>query len=297
MCLDDLIIATFCVVDDALSSLHLRVRRAGPPPTLDDSEVIAIEIVGEYLGLDEDKARFAYFRQFYAHFFPGLRSIVRTSFVRQAANLWRVMERVWRVVLDHLDYDPGFAMVDSLPIPVCCFARAKRCRLFRPEAAFGKDHVSRQTFFGFRLHARVCWPGVITEVALEPANVSEPEVAASLVEGTVGDLLADRGYDVRMLHEALARKPLKFHVQYRWKLKDPKPLLSRYISRIRYRIESIFGQLAERYNVKCRRARDFWHLAGRIIRKVSSCTDHAPGPAVEREPAHHEAGAAAGPTG
>lgn len=113
---------------------------------------------------------------------------------------------------------------------------------------------------------------MITEVALEPANISEPEVAASLVEGTVGELLADRGYDARMLHEALAGKPLKFWVQYRWKLKDPKPLLSRYISRIRYRIESIFGQLAERYNVKRCRARDFWHLAGRIMRKVLSHT-------------------------
>ena len=267
MCLDELIIAAFCVVDDALAGLHLRVRRAGPRPKLDDAEVITMEIVGEYLGLDEDKAappgprrfatRIAYFREHYAHFFPGLRKVDRTTFVRQGANLWRVKERIWRAVLDRVDDDPGFAMVDSLPMPVVRFARAKRTRMFRPEAAYGKDLGARQTFFGFRFHARVCsslpgarpigrglhpepvQSGVITEVALEPANVSEPEVAARLVESTVGELRADRAYDNRQLHYALAGKPVKFWVQFHSKLKDPRPKLSRYISEIRYRIASI----------------------------------------------------------
>ena len=54
------------------------------------------------------------------------------------------------------------AIVDSMPIPVCQFARAYRCRRFDDTASFGKNHTSRQTFYGFRLHMRLCWPGVIT---------------------------------------------------------------------------------------------------------------------------------------
>jgi hypothetical protein len=53
-----------------------------------------MEIVGEYLGLERESALFAYFRQHYAHFFPALRTLHRTTFVRQAANLW-VLNRNW----------------------------------------------------------------------------------------------------------------------------------------------------------------------------------------------------------
>src|SRR3712207_6989308 len=51
-------------------------------PTLSDSEVLTIEVVGEFLGLDEDTQLFAYFRRHYAHFFPDLRRVHRTTFAR-----------------------------------------------------------------------------------------------------------------------------------------------------------------------------------------------------------------------
>ena len=37
---------------------------------------------------------------------------------------------------------------------------------FRGEAGYGKDHADRQTFYGFRLHAQLSWPGVLTRVFL-----------------------------------------------------------------------------------------------------------------------------------
>ena len=60
-----------------------------------DAEVLTMEVVGEYLGLSQDQALFRYFRQHYGHFFPGLVQIDRTTFVRQAANLWKVKEQVY----------------------------------------------------------------------------------------------------------------------------------------------------------------------------------------------------------
>jgi hypothetical protein len=41
------------------------------------------------------KGLLAYFRQHYAHFFPALRQLHRSTFVRQAANLWAIKERLW----------------------------------------------------------------------------------------------------------------------------------------------------------------------------------------------------------
>lgn len=60
MSLDDFIITCFCLVDEMLRCLtgDKRVRERGPKPTLSDSEVITIELVGSYLGESQDKALF-----------------------------------------------------------------------------------------------------------------------------------------------------------------------------------------------------------------------------------------------
>ena len=92
MDLSTFIVAVFCLIDDRLK--QRRIRSRGPTPTLSDSEVITIEIIGEFLGLDEDTQLFAYFRRHYAHYFPNLMRVHRTTFTRQAANLWKVKERL-----------------------------------------------------------------------------------------------------------------------------------------------------------------------------------------------------------
>jgi len=53
---------------------------------------------------------------------------------------------------------------------------------------------------------------------------------------------------------------------------DPNPERSAFLSRLRYRIDTVFSQLTERYCVKRVWARDLWHLASRLLRKVLSHT-------------------------
>lgn len=153
-----------------------------------------MEVVGEYLGLTQESALFTYFRRHYVHFFPALRSLHRTTFVRHAANLWWLKDQLWQKLIECLPHDPSFAIVDSFPLPVCQFARAYRCRRFRGEAAFGKDTLVRQTFYGLRAHVRLEWPGVMTRLCIAPANMSELAALPALVEGTGGLLVGDRNY-------------------------------------------------------------------------------------------------------
>jgi hypothetical protein len=129
MDLDDFIIAVFCVVEEAIPRAlkGRRLRQRGPAPILADSEVVTREVVGEYWGVAQESALFACFRRHYAHYFPALRSLHRTTFVRQAANLWRLKELVWQDTLERLPHDAAFAIADSFPVPVCQFARAHRC--------------------------------------------------------------------------------------------------------------------------------------------------------------------------
>jgi DDE family transposase len=274
MDLNTFIVAVFCLIDDRLKNLG-RLRGRGPTPTLCDSEVLTIEVVGEFLGIDEDKELFAYFRRHYAHFFPNLRCVHRTTFTRQAANLWKAKELLWRELLTSscVPHDPTFAICDSLPLPACLFARAHRCKRFKGEAAFGKDTLLKQTFYGFRVHVRICWPGVITRFSVAPANAHELSVLPEIVEGTSGLIIGDRNYhSPKTGQELLAGIGVELLAPYSSKKRDPTPKRSAFLSRLRYRIDTVFSQLTERYSVKKVWARDLWHLVSRLLRKVLSHT-------------------------
>jgi hypothetical protein len=95
--LNTFIVSVFCLLDDRLKG-H-RIRGRGPNPKLSDSEVITIEVVGEFLGIDTDKGIYTYFKRHYGEWFPALREIHRTTFTRQAANLFKVKEKLWQHIL------------------------------------------------------------------------------------------------------------------------------------------------------------------------------------------------------
>jgi hypothetical protein len=272
--LDAFIVAVYCAVDDGLAAAlgGRRLRQRGPAPTLADAEVLTMEVVGEFLELDHDAAIYRYFRRHWAHFFPALARVDRTTFVRQAANLWVVKELLWRRALAQVPHDDRLAVVDSFPLPVCRFARAHRCRRFRGDAAFGKDLVARQTFSGFRLHVRLCWPGVLARCCLSPANVSEPAALPHLLDGTDGLAVGDRNYGGPKTAEEAARSGVVLLAPSRSTAKDPTPERSALLSRVRYRIDTVFGQLVERFAVKRVWAQDPWHLWSRLLRKLLSHT-------------------------
>ena len=63
------IITVFCLIDDWLAGQRLRQR--GPRPTLADSEVLTIECVGEFWGIDTDKGLYEHFRRHWGDWFPA----------------------------------------------------------------------------------------------------------------------------------------------------------------------------------------------------------------------------------
>jgi Transposase DDE domain len=268
--LSTFIVSVFCLIDDRLKGR--RIRQRGPTPKLSDVEVLTIEIVGEFLGMDTDTGIHLFFKRHYGEWFPTLGEVHRTTFARQAANLWKVKECLWQELLLLVPHDPAFALVDSMPLPACLFARAYRCKRFRGEAAFGKDTLLKQTFYGFRMHARVSWPGVITRLSVAPADAHELSVLPELAERTSGLVVGDRNYHSPKTEEELARMGVDLLAPYSSKKRDPNPERSAFLSRLRYRIDTVFSQLVGRYSVKRVWARDTWHLASRLLRKVLSHT-------------------------
>ena len=274
MDLDIFIITIYCLVFDAMKEIlkDINLRERGRNPIISDAEILTMEIVGEFLGIDQDKRIFFYFRHHYSHFFPGLKNISRTTFTRQASNLWKVKQMLWEYFLTHIEHDPTLAIVDSLPVYACQFARAYRCMRFRGEASFGKDILIRQTFYGFRLHVYLAWPGVITGFTLAPANEHETKVVPELVKKTLEILLGDRNYWNPRLKEELRENGINLQAPFHNAGHDPYAEHSALISRARYRIDTVFGQLTDRFNIKKVWAKDLWHLCNRLIRKILSHT-------------------------
>lgn len=271
MDLSTFITTVFCLIDDWLK--EQRIRRRGPAPKLADSEVLTIEVVGEFLGIETDKGLYDHFRCHYAEWFPTLAKVHRTTFCRQAANLWVAKRRLWRHLLGRVCFDPELSLIDSFPVPVCRFARAYRCKRLAEASAFGYDEMSKQTFYGLRAHLRVCWPGVIVEVDLAPANVHDLHLAEELLllEEAKGWVLADRNYWSLDLTERLETEGLRLLTPYKSKKKEKKSW-PRWLVQKRRRIETVISQITERYNAKKVWARDRWHLTSRWLRKVLSHT-------------------------
>ena len=278
MDLDTLIIAAFCRIDDALKACladqdgTVRLRQGGPAPKLADSEVLTMEAVGAFLKMEEDAALFAYFRRHCLHLFPALAGVSRTSLTRQAANLWRVKEALWQHLARQTPHDPQLTLVDSFALPVCRFARAPRCKRFRDQAAFGYDPVAQNTFWGFRVHALMAWPGVLVRLYVAPANQQELDVLPDLARGQGGTVLGDRNYWSPKKRDLLAAEGVTLRAPYRNKKHDPHPKASRLMSRLRYHIDTVFGQMCERFAVKQVWARDAWHLTSRLLRVALSHT-------------------------
>jgi len=175
-------------------------------------------------------------------------------------------------VLDLIPHDPTFGIIDSFPLPVCQFARAYRCRRFREEAAFGKDTRVRQTFYGLRVHVRLEWPGVIVRFCVAPANAHELTALPALAEQTTGSLVGDRTEWSPATAAEWQPPGVALLAPYRSAKRDPHPRWSALLSRVRYRLDTVFGPLVDRCAVKRVWARDLCYLCSRPARaQCSQC--------------------------
>lgn len=107
------------------------------------------------------------------------------------------------------------------------------------------------------------------DCTLAPAHLHDTKVAEELLDGVRGYTLGDRNYWKPELFEDLKTRGLWLLAPYK-SAKREKQSWPRRLTHIRYRIETVFGQLVERFNAKRIRARDLWHLTSRWMRKLLS---------------------------
>jgi len=273
MNLIDYIVNVFVMADDFCKIYFpaRKLRSRGPLPKLTDSEVITMELVGEYLGFGTDEGIHRYFCRHWHHLFPNLPD--RSNFVRQCANVWEVKQSFFEYLSGSQDH--YLQILDSMPIEVCKFVRAKTSQQFKDSAAYGKWFG--QTFFGYRLHLKITDIGMIRQFILAPANEHDIRYVEPLIaQDRGGWVLADKGYRSKPLqHKLWQQREIYFHTSVRRIDKKTSPLPKQTIRTLtgkRRLIETVAGQLEQRFGIKTTFARDLWHLINRIIRKILSHT-------------------------
>ncbi len=287
MTFDDYLLELFYLIDSEVAALNLpALRQRGPAPKLHDSEVITMELAGEFLRIDDDKGIWRHFRRYHLKEFPALAGVDRTRFVRQSADLWRVKQLLRERLaarLPQLDPALGKALwiFDSFPLRVCRFKRASTHKLFRGIAAYGRDPTGGGKkgdglMYGFHVHLCCSQYGPCLQFDLAPANVSDWPMVTEILptfmpeQGVVG--LGDCNYWKPEGRGLLLNKGVELIAPFRKKSHDPTPLTSKIISRLRQIIEPVIGQLATRFNCQRTWARDLWHLTNRLTRKFLSHT-------------------------
>lgn len=271
---DNFIIMVFCLVSEMYHLLCPQpVRRRGFAPALSDEEVITIDICGEYFGYFRDEDLFDYFYTHYHHFFPALTE--RTSYARQSANLTGVKMRIQQ----HLTQISGQAedecqIIDTLPLPVCTYTRARRDRCFKPEADYGFCAAKQLNYYGFKLGLRISRCGMIIHFPLLPARPHDSQLLDDLIAGYEGIIIGDKAFIDGWRQEQLAvKRHIALVTGSRKNMSKQLPEALRHISkRWRKKVETVGSHLTERFQIAKIRTRDVWHYQHRLIRKVLAHT-------------------------
>lgn len=264
------IIAVFCKVDELLKEITQthRVRAKGFAPALSDSEVLTMEIVAEYQGIDTDVGIWKYFRNHWSSWFPSLKS--RTTFARQAANLWQYKAMLQEKLAEELGaVSDDVHLIDGIPIPLCCLCRASHCHSFEGVANHSYCASKKMYYYGFHGHLLISGRGVVTQFALTPATGDERETVWDLVSDIHGLLIGDKGYLSQSLKHDLQLVEIDLQTALRSNMQDSRPRSwVQLIVRVRRLVESVLAQLVGRFHLAKVWARDVWHFSSRINRKI-----------------------------
>ena len=114
---------------------------------------------------------------------------------------------------------------------------------------------------------------MIINFTIAAANIDERDVLPELIQERSGFVIADKGLIRPELTELLAKQNLNLQTPLRNNMQDSRP--KEYVNTImnvRRRIETVIGQLVERFNIQRIRTKDLFHLSVKTGRKILSHT-------------------------
>ena len=270
---EDFILTAYVIIDELYRRFappEVTARRHVLDARMSDSEIITISICGELAGIDSENAWYSFIKRNYRHLFPNLCS--RSRFNRTRRALLQTTELLRRKLPCVFPIpDSRYFVVDSFPLAVCKFGRARYCRSFRGYGAdYGKCPSKKETYFGYKVHALITLEGYIAALEITAASVDDREGLRDLVEGMEGlVILGDKGYVGETLAQDLASRGNCLMTLKRSNSKANWPReVRQVIFKQRRRVETVFSQLSGQLNAERVLARSFQGLYTRISNKI-----------------------------
>lgn len=251
------------------------IPKRGPKPQFSDIEVITLSLLSECLMYDSENYLFAMLHKNYQSEFPKL--IERSRYNRRRRALVHLKEQVRQHLVGHLAQGEDTFVIDSMPIQICKFSRAKRVKVcredYRTAPSYGFCPAQQNTYFGYKLHGVSTVNGIITSFDLSKANMHDIEYLQDIRDSYAGSiLLGDRAYlseplqlELFETHELLLQTPMRINQKNYHK----QPAVFR---KVRKRIETIFSQFCDQFHIQRNLAKSFSGLATRILAKLTGFT-------------------------
>ena len=254
-------------------------HRPGRNPDCPDSDILTIAWLLEYIGADSEHSGYPRLKVELRTLFPCLPE--RSRFNRRRRNLSTASEVLRQALMDYFPKTDVF-LVDSFPIPVCDFKRAKASKsdlkwadASGTLATYGHSATkSLGTFFGFRGHLITTVDGMPVDFAIAAANIDDREVLPLLSErGRYPILFGDKGYISESLQEELLETEntcLLPTLRRNQKQQYPETFRKLH-GRLRRRIETTIGQLTDQFCVSRVRGHRHWGIRTRMSNKFGAC--------------------------
>lgn len=275
--LSDFLTVSFFVIDEIYNQVKYLVRRSGPNATFSDSEVICLNLVG-HMVCDSEKAWYKMVKKNYLPLFPKL--LERSRYHRRCKDLQQLTEVIRIKFLHFMDnhLQKRFIM-DSMPVPVCVYARASRNLRFATD--FGVDNADlyghcaskKQDIYGFKLHLMTSTQGIPTHYVLAPAAHHDVVIAPELLESYQTNILCigDKGY-VGLQKRLDNSVDFQLIIQKRDNQTPNTPVERAFLGTFRKTIETVNAMLTDQFNIQFTRAKSAWGLTNRIIAKITALT-------------------------
>jgi len=249
------------------------IIKPGPKPKFSDLEIITLSLISDSLLIDSEHYLFKKLHR--EAVFPHL--IERSVYNKRKRSLSFYINKTRNALVKKLVSCEDTFVLDSMPVEICKFARAKRIKICKEHEetspAFGYCSSQQQTYFGYKLHGVCTVGGIITDFDLSRANVADIHYLNDIRSRYCNCIfLGDKGYlsdelqtELFEEHRLLLNTPMRANQRKFRK----HPAVFR---RVRKRIETIFSQLCDQFLIRRNYAKTFSGFSTRILSKITAFT-------------------------
>ena len=190
--MDDKIIATFCLCDDLLKTLH---HQEDCQCQMNDAEIMTTALIASlcFRGNQESARTMLKQHGYIPHMVSKSRLSRRLHRIKEIFIVFfNLCAQTWKTLNTEAIY-----VIDSLPIAVCDHIRIRRSKIYSHEDFRGYQASKKRYFYGLKIHLMVTQDGQPVECFLTPGGCGDVDAlkyyAYELPDGSI--IYADKAYN------------------------------------------------------------------------------------------------------